>query len=1283
MADPDPGMSLQTWLRGVAQMTDVKRMCTQGGCGACLVVVSRVNPGTGREEHVAVNSCLHPLMTMANCAVTTPAGLGSAPAGFHPLQLRLADANGSQCGMCSPGHVMAAFSFFKNNPNPTELELENAFDGNICRCTGYFPILQAFKSFVPSSNKTPESDKGVDLSLSEADLMLPHQAPGAGLSASAPVAMAATRTATALKANASWFSPTSLGSAFAALQQVPGARVILGNTGVGVYPYAPGSFPPAIVSLYGIPELHTLSLSSSELTVGAGVSIARLLSYLEEHVAASASFPALIKHIKKVANMPVRNAASWVGNLVLTHDNPDFPSDLFTIFEAAGGSLTLASPSNQNGTSMDFQTFLGTSLDNVIVTRMTLPLLSASNTVFRTYKVMQRHVNSHAYVNAGFCVTLSASSATTIESARIVYGGVGPHAVRAPNTEAFLAGKSITDQSTLTGALASLSHELVPDAAQGNVAYRTSLVTALFYTYYCALLPAASLPPSLETVVDPYERGVSAQTTVFKTNPATAPVGQPISKLTATLQASGEAVYVDAIDPAINELYGAFVTATIGCGTLASIDPSPALALEGVHGFIGAADIPPQGTNTWWPGEVIFVPVGGPVGYNGQSLGLVVAESHELALTAAALVTATYSNQTKPVTSMAEAIAAGRFVPGAQPPVVAGDAAKALASASHVESGTFSVPSQYHFYMELQTTRATVLDGNLVQLESATQWPTMTQSCVASVLGLPNNCVDVSVRRVGGAYGGKIMCGNQIASATALASYLMQTPVRTQLDIFTNMRMVGKRFPHSMEYKVGFNEAGVISAVEGTIYTDVGYVNNMMGSATAMYIDNAYNIPNWNVVGKFVTTNTPANTACRAPGALPGITFINGVVHHVATSLGMEFEDVVKANLYKAGDMTPYGQPLPYCSIGSLVDSLAESAELASRKAQIAAFNKDSRWVKRGISMAPTKYGISLAQNGMGCHVMVNAADGTVWVRHSGIEVGQGINVKVAAVVAYELGIPIDLINVLPSSVSTIPNAGVTGGSIGSGECCKAATMAAALLNSRLAPIKSVMESMAASAGSSSSEEEEAAAAGPVGSAPAAWLALVTKANGAGVNLGAESWFVGAAGNAPFTYNSYGVAVAEVEVNVLTGEVQILNYDVLFDCGDSLNPAVDIGQVEGATVMGVGYFLSEELVYDETTGALQSDSTWTYKPPSALDIPVQLRVELLPNAPNPVGVLSSKASGEPPLTLTSSIFFAVKDAVAAARADAGTTGYFTFDAPATPEAIQQACLVEVKDFVIQ
>lgn len=1294
-----PTESLLTWLRANGH-TDVKAMCLQGGCGACTVTLSYPDPVSGQAQNVSVNSCLRPLASVNGMSVTTCKGIGNEVSGFHPIQMRLADNNGSQCGMCSPGHVMTMYSLLMANPFPTPQQVEDQFDGNLCRCTGYRPILTSMQTFAvnpdaasPAPPKTmPDPDylaavpssrySGVVRTLpvpAYEALAAHHMAPKVGPLES----VAASHTAQAGplvfrgpsiytgEKDVAWYAPTTVAQVFAVINATPAASrtFVVGNTSTGVYPYAAGKAPLTYVDLLGVSALHTTTVGASSLVVGSTVSINALQALLLANAERSSSFGPLVEHIQRVANNNVRNIASWTGNLMLVNLNDNFPSDMYTGLQGASVTLQIASSPSSIAT-YTLEQFATLNMSNKLIISMTIPYLGPA-VAFNAYKVMQRHVNCHAYVNAAFQVQLAAGVVTGAPV--LVYGGVLAKTVRASKTEAYLVGKNVTSPATLAAALALLNSELTANQAQGNVAYRQSLITALFYKFYLTLLPASLVPPDLNSVVNPWKRPVSGGMQSFRTDPSEYPVSYPISKLTSKLQCSGEAVFTDDVRASQGTVYGAFVLSTIGVGTLLSIDASEALAYPGVHAVFTADDIPSSGSNAFFPGEVIFVPMGGSIGYNGQALAFVVADTQDLAVAAAQLVKPAYANVGVPVTSIEEAIAKQMFLPNDITPIVQGDVNAEFATCDYVLENSASVPSQYHFYMELQTAFVEPTDGNWLECHVATQWPAMTQGAIAAALGLPNNDININVRRVGGGYGGKIAKCNQIACATALAAYLLQRPCKTVLDIYTNMRMVGRRFAHLAQYKVGFMSTGVIKAVQMTHYIDCGYTNNGFASGSLLWCDSAYNIAAWNVQGVNVQTNTAANTACRSPGSLPSTFMIQSIIELVATTLNMDAAAVAQANLYQQGDVTPYGDTLTYCDIGEITTDLLASASYSQRVAAVQRFNAANRYVKRGIALVPNKFGIGLAGNPFGCNVSVNTADGSIVVQHSGTEIGQGINVKVAQCVSLELGIPFEIIRVIPTTTNSIANAGVTGGSIGSELNCQAAILAAQQLAQRLAPVSASLQAKAAAAGTG------AAGSGSAG-ASVDWLTLINAAYAAGVNLTSNAWFYSQPVASPFNYNSYEATCAEVQLDVLTGETTILRYDVLFDCGISLNPAIDLGQVEGALTFGIGYWLTEELQYEPGTGRLVTDSTWTYKPPSSKDIPVDLRISLLKDAPNPAGVLSSKACGEPPLAASNSIFFAVKQAMYSARAAAGTSGYFTLYAPATPSQVQQNSGVSWQDF---
>jgi len=382
------------------------------------------------------------------------------------------------------------------------------------------------------------------------------------------------------------------------------------------------------------------------------------------------------------------------------------------------------------------------------------------------------------------------------------------------------------------------------------------------------------------------------------------------------------------------------------------------------------------------------------------------------------------------------------------------------------------------------------------------------------------------------------------------------------------------------------------------------------------------------------------------------------IMEHVAKTLQVTPDSVRFANMYQQGQVTPYGQPIQYCSLTDLWNSLYQNSSYAQRLAAVQAFNAANRWRKRGISIAPNKYGLGWSGAFYGVLVSISAADGTIVISMGGCESGQGADTKVAQACAYFLGVPLSLIRLQPTDSFINPNNMCTGGSITSEICVLAVQNACETLNTRLNAVKQTMTNPT-------------------------WQELVAQCYNVGVDISAKGWAapLNPGTNTPYAYNSYGVVANEVELDVLTGEIQVLQTDILFDCGQSLNPMIDVGQVEGGFMMGLGYFLTEELIYDPETGALLTNGTWEYKPPSVLDIPIVLNVTLLPNAPNPLGVLRSKASGEPPLAMAANVLFAIKQAVEAALGEIGQDNfYFALNAPATVDSVQTSCLVKPSQF---
>jgi len=572
-------------------------------------------------------------------------------------------------------------------------------------------------------------------------------------------------------------------------------------------------------------------------------------------------------------------------------------------------------------------------------------------------------------------------------------------------------------------------------------------------------------------------------------------------------------------------------------------------------------------------------------------------------------------------------------------------------------TGEIRSSGQCHFYMETQTIMVAPDEGNRLHIECSSQGPTTVRKQVSVAVNKPANKIRAGTRRAGGAFGGKISRNMPLATAVAVAAETLGIPVRAQLDRRLDMATTGGRHPMLSRYKVGFNKSGKILALSVDTFADAGYtVDDTFGLLDMMQtmMDSAYFVPNYRTTAAACKTNTITNTDMRSPGVCSGVFFMENILDRVAYELRLPPNKVREQNFYSADgkQRTPMGDPTTFIQLQNVWTTLQKSADVVTRTAAVAAFNQANRWRKRGIYCTPVKYGISQHGYKMAVAINVLEEDGTINVAHGGVEIGQGINTKVAQAVAYKLQVPLSLICITHNSTDSIPNATLTGGSGTSETVVNAALLAAENLLARLKPYLEP---------------------------GAKWEDVVSAAYHGGVNLSAQGyWGGGPRGkkrvNPMYDYFVYAACCSEVELDVLTGEVQIIRSDIAYDCGKSLNQAVDVGQVEGAFIQSVGFYLTEDVVKHEKTGQVLTAGTWDYKPPTAVDIPQVFNVTFVKtNNPATVSTLGSKAVGEPPYQLGASVFFAAKQAVYAARANAGLKGYVHLETPASPVALQTAC----------
>eukprot|EP00262_Sarcandra_glabra_P020984 TRINITY_DN8564_c0_g3_i1.p1 TRINITY_DN8564_c0_g3~~TRINITY_DN8564_c0_g3_i1.p1 ORF type:complete len:502 (+),score=86.46 TRINITY_DN8564_c0_g3_i1:44-1507(+) len=484
------------------------------------------------------------------------------------------------------------------------------------------------------------------------------------------------------------------------------------------------------------------------------------------------------------------------------------------------------------------------------------------------------------------------------------------------------------------------------------------------------------------------------------------------------------------------------------------------------------------------------------------------------------------------------------------------------------------------------------------------------------------------------------------------------------------MKLVGGRSPYLCQYKAGANSSGHITAIQMKIFNNQGAHFDFEYpdlSNLPMFIDGVYNIENWKIEGRIARTNLPAATYMRGPVFVETAVMIETILEHISNEVHAEADIVRYINMYDKGDVTIGGQCLVDCNAKFVFHHLKESSDYINRCAEVKNFNEQNKWIKRGISLIPVKFGAFWEGQQMISLINIHT-DASISIYQSGCEIGQGLDIKIAQVAAMTLGaivrgdIPLEDIYVHTTTTIVANNVAESGGSVTSELCAKSVQNACEKLVTRLEGIGKLI----------SSKEGKPT-----------WHELISNALDAGVDLQARGRvYPGSGANGPFQYVSFAAAVSEAEVNILSGETTILRADIVLDCGKSLNPAIDIGQLQGAFVQGLGYHLTEKYVYDRKTGNLLTDGTWTYKPPSSKDIPIVFNASLLPNSSNPSGVLRSKFSGEPPYATACSAFFAVRQAIAAGKLEWGDNMWFGLKSPATVEEVALAADVSSDLLVI-
>jgi len=1317
------GKTLNEYIRHNTRFTGTKVSCAQGGCGVCTVAVARPS-----QPPKSMPSCITPLATMHGAAVITSEGLTSHDNTPHPVAERLAKFNGTQCGFCTPGMVMQLYSTLNSQDGGKavkESELEQCINGNVCRCTGYRPIIDCAKSFASDTTIKnwidPSCEVGPYDAARDPIVAFPAEAPLAG---------------------SRWVRPASLQAAIDAITK--GATPLAGGTAAGVYPElgVVGS-NKAFVDISALQELKRVTVDAGFVEIGAAVTWnefakqltpANLSKLASKDMANPAALTELCDRCSSIAGAQVRNAGTIGGNIAITR-NKGFLSDWVPVLAALGAKVKYVNKGGQ--TSMDLLEFVQQqdAFAGLIV-GVSLPL-PASEVVFKAFRVAKRSRNAHALVNAGFSAALSDGN---VKQVKIVLGAVDPKPLRLSNLEQALGevtAKSV--QADPSAVVAGLCEKVRLDLVPLKCNFgrdQTDHIVSGFAVKFIASLFKDSVPKewgSASYCLHDMPRHTSSKQTFPPVQDLGGDMHKPMPKTTALDQAMGVSKFVDDYARPTGTLIAALVVCPeANVKVVHELDTmvgsARAVLGDSFHALLTAADLGVNELDCFGAGfgdmadmlgkfnenhtqekQLLLLPADTASHYAGQSVALLLAEGDQPRLVERAALEvskglklerqgpAVIGNLSEsPEVTDAQVFTKGNA--GAVPKLVE-QAKKGTGKEKHV-TGRFAKASQSHFYMEGQSLLVVPDEGGIT-VHAACQAPEAVQRGIMFTTGLQQSKIALKFKRVGGGFGGKVMTPMVLSGLASQAALKLNLPVRLVLPRETDMGMVGGRQEVEGTWSVSVNSStGKISAIDYELWWAHGAFGDMQRLTPLMAgnaMDMVYGIPNWRVTSHMAKQNVANRTATRAPGHFEAVLLIESLLDGVAAELGLPGHVVREVNFFQGSRNTSGlgGGPAPQsCLEGysnlTLWKEMKAKVDFENTYKDIQEFNKQNAWKKRGFSMTCARYGMMVAP-GQQAKLCI-FKDGSLQIAVAGCEIGQGLHTKVGQGVttafARSLGAgpPMDSIRFLETSTEQNANGGMTGGSSTSEGAMYASIECAEKLAAQLKPaVKAARKKTADKKNKHPTngvwfDIVEAYFGAKMGPLPIPQLATATAQHLPPI--------------ADMSYETYGVASTELELDVLTGESRVLKSHLMFDIGKSYNPMVDIGQVEGCFIMGMGQNTHEEMHYDKTTGKVLTDNTWTYKPPIACDVPETFNIDLVdmehnrlspcccmgivkclssilsccafPWKPSPITKVykSAKAVGEPPLLLAASVQSAHSAAIVAARGSALPDNYLPI--PAKP-----------------
>ncbi|XP_019582321.2 aldehyde oxidase 2 [Rhinolophus sinicus] len=1079
------------------RLTGTKYACGRGSCGACTVMVSKHDPMSKKIRHFSITACLVPICSLHGAAVTTVEGVGSIKTKLHLVQERIAKSHGTQCGFCTPGMVMSIYTLLRNHPQPSEDQLMEALGGNLCRCTGYRPILESGRTFCVESNGCQQKgtgkcclDQGENDSFSHGkssdistklfmkDEFQPLDPTQELIFPPELLRMAENpekRTLTFHGERVTWISPGTLKDLLELKVKHPEAPLILGNTSLGPAMKSQGRFHPILLYPARISELSMVSKTSEGLTIGAGCSLAQVKDILAERISElpeekTQTYRALLKHLKSLAGQQIQNLASLGGHIISRH----YDSDLNPILAVGNATLNLISEEGTRQIPLNEHFLAGLASADLkpeeILESVYIPHSQKWEFV-SAFRQAQCQQNALADVNAGMRLLLKEGT-DTIEDLSIAYGGVGVTTISAHKSCQQLLGRRWNELMLDEACRLLLDEVSLPGSAPGGrVEFKRTLVVSFLFKFYlevlqelkklvklfsvpdCLHYPEISDLSALEDFPVTVPQGVQRYQSVDSHQPLQDPVGRPIMHLSGLKHATGEAIFCDDIPRLDKELFMALVTSTRAHAKIISIDLSEALELPGVLDVITAKDIP--GTNGAEDDKLLPID---EVLCVGQIICAVVAETDVQAKRAIKMIKITYEDLEPIIFTIEDAIKNNSFL-CPEKKLEQGNIEEAFEKVDQVVEGEVHVGGQEHFYMETQTVLVIPkTEDKELDIYVSTQDPAHVQKTVSSTLNIPINRITCHVKRVGGGFGGKVGRPAVLGAIAAVGAIKTGHPIRLVLDREDDMLITGGRHPLFGKYKVGFMNNGRIKALDIECFINGGCTlddSEQVIEFLVLRLENAYKIQNLRFRGRACMTNLPSNTAFRGFGFPQGTLVTESCITAVAAKCGLLPEKIREKNMYKTVDKTIYKQAFSPETLIRCWNECLDKSSFHSRRMQVEEFNKKNYWKKKGIAIIPMKFTVGFAATSyhQAAALVHIYTDGSVLVTHGGNELGQGIHTKMLQVASRELKIPMSYMHICETSTATVPNTIATAASIGSDVNGRAVQNACQILLKRLEPI--------------------------------------------------------------------------------------------------------------------------------------------------------------------------------------------------------------------------------------